>query len=154
MAKYKRKNYLINKPLQFAYMGIAIWLLLVSVLLIGTLTYYITLNTVLAQLESTQNLNIDAYQIVKTINSILSKRIGGLLVFLIILAGILEMFYLHRIAGPIYRIEKTLRDTAEGKKFIPIKLREKDFFKGLAEAANNFMELKKGEKTKEPLEET
>jgi len=49
--KYKRRNYLINKPLQFAYAGIAVWLLLIAIILVGTFTYYITLNTILNQLQ-------------------------------------------------------------------------------------------------------
>jgi len=52
----------------------------------------------------------------------------------------LGVYYLHRIAGPIYRIEKTVREMAEGKKVEPIRLRKKDFFKSLAEAVNKLIE--------------
>jgi len=137
--KYKRRNYLVNKPLQFAYAGIAIWLLLIAIILVGTFTYYITLNTILNQLQM-ENQLIDAYRIVSTINSILIKRIGFLLIFVILLALILEILFLHRIAGPIYKIEKTLNDIANGKKVQPIKLRKKDFFKSLAASVNKVIE--------------
>ena len=139
MKKYKRRNYLINKPLQFAYAGIGIWLLLIGIILIGSLIYYFTLNTLLTQLGAIENVPFDTYQLVKNINSIIAKKIGLFLIFLIIIAGILQIWYLHRIAGPMYRIEKTLKETLEGKKFIPIKLREKDFFKSLAETVNEIM---------------
>lgn len=151
MKKYKRRQYLINKPLQFAYAGIAVWLLLVGIILIGSFTYYITLNTILVQMETAGNIPFDAYQLVKTINSMLVKRIGLLLIFLIVVAGILEIWYLHRIAGPIYRIEKVLKEVMEGKEFTPIKLREKDFFKSIAETINKFMSCQeeRGKKTKD-----
>ncbi len=138
--KYKRrKNYLINKPLQFTYTGIAIWLLLIAIILVGTFTYYITLNTILNQLQM-ENQLIDAYKIVSKINSILIKRLGILLILVIFFAFILEILFLHRISGPIYRIEKTLNDIADGKKVQPIKLRKKDFFKSLAVSVNKVIE--------------
>ncbi len=42
--------------------------------------------------------------------------------------------------GPVYRIEKTLNEMAEGKRVYPVKLRKKDFFKSLAEALNRVIE--------------
>ncbi len=50
-----------------------------------------------------------------------------------LLAGV---FYSHRLAGPIYHIQKTLRDAADGKLVQPIVLRKNDEFKELAEAIN------------------
>jgi len=144
--KYRRRQYLVNKPLQFANAGIAVWLLLVGIILIGSFTYYITLNTILVQMETSGNIPFDAYQLVKSINSMLAKRIGLLLISLVVMAGILEIWYLHRIAGPMYRIEKTLKETLEGKEFTPINLREKDFFKPLAETINKFMSCQKEKK--------
>ena len=82
MKKYKRKNYLINKPLQFAYAGIGLWLLLIGIILIGSLTYYFTLNTLLTQIGATGNVPFDTYQLVKNINSIIAKKIGLFLIFL------------------------------------------------------------------------
>ena len=138
--KYKRrKNYLINKPLQFAYAGIAVWFLLIAIILVGTFTYYITLNTILNQLQI-ENQLVDANRIVSIINSILIKRIGILFTLVIFFALILEILFLHRIAGPIYRIEKTLNDIADGKEVQPIKLRKKDFFKSLATSVNKVIE--------------
>lgn len=150
MVKIRRRKYLINKPLQFAYSGIAIWLLLVGIILAGTLTYYITMNTILTRMESSSAFSVQAYQLVREINSLLSRRIGWLLAGLVVLTGGLEIFYMHRIAGPVYRMERTLREALEGKAFSPIRLREKDFFKGLAEALNRFMAFQqsKDEKVK------
>ena len=139
MKKYKRRKYLINKSVQFAYAGITIWLLLIATILVGTITYYLTLNTILTQIEAEKQL-IDAYAIVKNINLLLGKRIGILLGFIVIFTLILEILFLHRVAGPIYRIEKTLKDLAEGKQVNKIKLRKKDFFKSLAETTNQVID--------------
>jgi len=55
-----------------------------------------------------ENQLIDAYRIVSTINSILIKRLGILLIIVIFLAFGLEILFLHRIAGP--RWEKSTSD--------------------------------------------
>jgi len=137
--KFKRKQYLINKPLQFIYSGITIYLLLIGIIVVGIATYYITLNTILSQLEA-QGGMIQAYETVRNINILLAKRVGVLFLIVLVFTFILAVYYLHRIAGPVFRIEKTLNEMVEGKKVNPVRLREKDFFKSLAEALNKIIE--------------
>ncbi len=139
MRKNKRRRYLVNKPVQFIYSGITIYFILIVIVLVSGLTYYITLNTILTQLESESKF-INAYETIKNINSLLIRRIVFLILFLIILTFYLEIRFLHRIAGPLYRIEKILNEISEGKNVEPIKLRKKDFYKSLAEAVNKVIE--------------
>jgi len=145
--KFKRRRILINKPVQFVFSGITIYFILIVIIVVGGLTYFITLNTILSQLEI-ENKFINAYEIVKNINILLLKRTGFLILLLIILVFYLEVRFLHRIAGPLYRIEKTLKEISEGKDVEPIKLRKKDFYKTLADEVNKVIEyinkLKKG----------
>ncbi len=145
MKKCKRRKYLINKPLQFVYSGITIYLLLIGIIVVGIATYYITLDTILSQLEAQGGL-LQAYEIVRSINSLIAKRVGILLVTVMVFAFVLVVYYLHRIAGPVYRIEKTLNDMAEGKEVKPVVLRKKDFFKSLAESLNKVIEGQKERK--------
>ena len=137
--KFRRRNYLINKPLQFIYSGIMIYLLLIGIIVVGVGTYYLTFNTILIELETQGGLS-QAYEMVKDINLLILKRVGTMLVIVLVFAFGLGVYYLHRIAGPVYRIEKTIREMAEGKKVEPIRLRKKDFFKSLAEAVNKLIE--------------
>jgi methyl-accepting chemotaxis protein len=145
--KFKRRRILINKPVQFVFSGITIYFILIVIIVVGGLTYFITLNTILSQLEI-ENKFINAYEIVKNINILLLKRTGFHILLLIILVFYLEVRFLHRIAGPLYRIEKTLKEISEGKDVEPIKLRKKDFYKTLADEVNKVIEyinkLKKG----------
>ncbi|MCM8767035.1 MAG: hypothetical protein NC901_03110 [Candidatus Omnitrophica bacterium] len=135
----RRKRYLINKPVQFIFSGITIYLIIIVIMLVGGLTYYITLNTILNQLEI-ENKIINAYEIVRNINIILVKRIGILLSILIFLTFYLEIRFLHRIVGPLYRIEKVINEISEGKEVEKIKLRKKDFFKQFAETVNKLID--------------
>lgn len=140
MKKNRRRKYLINKPVQFIFSGITIYFIFVVIIIIGGLTYYITLNTILTQLEL-ENKFVNAYEIVKNINILLLKRIGLLIILLSILVFYLEIRFLHRIVGPIYRIEKILKELSEGKKVDPIKLRKRDFLKSFADTVNKVIEF-------------
>ena len=143
--KFRRRRYLINKPLQFIYSGITIYLLLIGIIVVGIATYYITLDTILSQLESQGGL-LHAYEMVRTINVLIAKRVGAMLVMVMVFAFVLAVYYLHRIAGPVYRIEKTLNEMADGKEVNLVMLRKKDFFKSLAEALNKLINQQKEEK--------
>jgi Na+/glutamate symporter len=45
----------------------------------------------------------------------------------------------HRVAGPLYRLEKDLDERIAGTKHGPIRLRQKDEFKALAERLNKLI---------------
>lgn len=145
--KFRRKRYLINKPLQFVYSGITVYLLLIGIMVVGMATYYITLDTILSQLEA-QGGMLQAYETVRNINLLLLKRISILFLIVMVFAFILAVYYLHRIAGPVFRIEKTLNEIAEGKKVDFVRLRKKDFFKSLAEALNKVISIIQKEEKK------
>ncbi|MBN1898207.1 MAG: methyl-accepting chemotaxis protein [Spirochaetes bacterium] len=49
------------------------------------------------------------------------------------------VFYSHRIAGPIYRLKKTLDAIASGHLNFMVRLRKKDKFKEMAEHMNNLI---------------
>ena len=60
----------------------------------------------------------------------------GIGIAISILAGV---FYSHRLAGPIYRIRRTLGEAYEGKSVKPIVLRQNDEFKELADDLNRLL---------------
>ncbi len=62
------------------------------------------------------------------------------IVFLFIWLVALELS--HRIAGPLFRLERELDDRITGKEQGPIKLRHSDEFKVLVEKINKFLEKK------------
>jgi methyl-accepting chemotaxis protein len=49
------------------------------------------------------------------------------------------LIYSHRIAGPLYKMEKGLNQIAEGDFNVDMKLRTKDEFKGLADSFNDMV---------------
>jgi len=65
---------------------------------------------------------------------------GGLPI--VILGAILQFRILHRVSGPLYRLEKSIQEAAVSGKLpkTPIILREKDFYNGLAKAFNQLVD--------------
>ncbi|OGS33505.1 MAG: hypothetical protein A2474_08725 [Elusimicrobia bacterium RIFOXYC2_FULL_34_12] len=57
----------------------------------------------------------------------------------VVLTGIFGLFFSHRLAGPAYKIQKTIEQHLQGEKVNPIILRKNDEFKDLAEAINKLL---------------
>lgn len=74
---------------------------------------------------------------VKFINTTLIFR----LLFVIPIIAVISLFLSHRIAGPIFRVERSLENMLEEKNLASrIKFRKKDELKELAEAINNVLD--------------
>lgn len=140
---YRRRTYLINKRIQFGYAGLVIWLMLNMALVVGAATYFTTLDTILEQMELAQGGAFNVYDVVSRINGILVYRLGIMFLALVAVSGLLEIFFLHRIVGPIFAIEKRLQEVVEGRAFQTIVLRKKDYFQGLADVVNDVMESRR-----------
>ena len=64
--------------------------------------------------------------------------INNLLV--LIVTGIIGLFYSHRIVGPVYRINRDLQRVLDGEAGVSVNLRGKDQFHGLAVRVNSLLE--------------
>ena len=63
--------------------------------------------------------------------------INNLIIILII--SVIGVFYSHRIAGPVFRMEKDINRVLQGEKGVVVKLRKKDKFKALADNINQLI---------------
>jgi len=61
---------------------------------------------------------------------------------IVVLGAILQFRILHRVSGPLYRLEKSVQEAVVSGKLpkAPIILREKDFYNGLAKAFNQLVD--------------
>jgi signal transduction histidine kinase len=127
-----RSHYLIKKKLQ---LGLAFRFLLLSVLFSIFIGFevYITIWPVVA--EAISGLSI----------ALVKKHILFRLIFfsipVIFVIVIGSIIFTHRIAGPLYRLEKTLDDLIAGKDVDIIRLRKKDEFQGLTQKLNEFIRI-------------
>lgn len=122
-----RKQYLIKKGVQLRFMIVII----VSMILIASVTWYSIYTAVMQTLYSQfhgENLALIKHAITY---KLLMRSL--LLIFAI---AIISVFISHRMAGPVYKFEQTIRALSQGKEVEEIRLRKRDEFYGLATAIN------------------
>lgn len=130
MAKFKRRQYFIDRPLQTKYIVLTILLLIMyTVLFVAILfiPYIIPLSAGYPIAEQTEA--------ARTILA-LHKSIWPAIGVVILIMSTLSIFITHKIAGPVYRFKKVLSEISDGNLDVSIKLRARDDLKDLAEDFN------------------
>lgn len=115
---FKRKCVIIDREFQFRYL--MTWLLMTMALLAG-----------LVLVSSTA---FFVFKVRAVNHLVLANAICAVLI------TVLSMRYMilhsHRISGPAFRLERTIRELADGRFTGHIKLRRKDYLQRVAEALN------------------
>ncbi len=126
-----RKQYIVSKKFQLKYAGTILLLMFVTA---GFCAYAIYYTTMISMGEKLANVYPQG-QLVDIVNSVnLKILVSMLIVSPLILA--LGIFLSHKIAGPVYRIEKTIGKMAQGDFSDRITLRKGDEMKSLADSIN------------------
>ncbi len=129
--KAMRRTFLINKKLQGKY----------ALMIGGVLTF------VLALMEAHAFLVIRMIQpefgdpvLLEPLKSLQLWMLASGLIFIIVIP-ILSIFISHKIAGPLFRFEKTLREALQSKGPVPpIHLRRGDELQSLADLINQLLD--------------
>lgn len=137
-AKYKRRNYFIDKEFQGKYIFNAFLLVTLGSILFALIFSFFSSNTL--------SIVYDNYHLkLGTTPGILLNKILSSQWLFIVLGGfaiaLLTLFFTHRIAGPFFRFEKTLDAMMAKDVSIRIFLRPKDQGKELAKKINQFNEM-------------
>lgn len=130
---YKRKNYFINKAFQTEFILKFCGLVIIGSLVFGIILYMLSKNALTTSFENSRLV------IKSTADYIFPGLLfGGLLVavFTAIAAGVVVMFMTHRIAGPMYRFEKYIKEIGLGRLDADLKIRKKDQFQNMVGALN------------------
>jgi len=138
----RRVHYLINKRMQLAFTARFLIVTVLFALFIGFLVY-VTIWPVASGFVPEDLIDLVQHQIfVRTILFLIPA------VFVIIAFSIIIS---HRIAGPLFRIERTIDEVVRGKDVEYIRLRKKDEheLKNLATKVNDLIALVK--KSREPM---
>jgi methyl-accepting chemotaxis protein len=137
----KRRIFLINKRFQFKYaLFTAAWVMILTMFypmliyqIFNYLIEYLSLDPMAAPFKDLQGTR---------------DRIIFLLVFLHLLfigiAGLISIFVSHRIAGPIYKMQKHMGEIKSGLWPSPVRFRKYDHFPELATSFNEMILTIKG----------
>ena len=132
----RRKRYLINRKLQFKYLLLVFLAMLVPTLVCGSAIYYLIWQTIAAEIAIPE-------AIVENLIPALYKVNLILLVALPIVFGVMlliSVYVSHKIAGPMYRLERELDKISSGDYSGRITLRSKDELKEIADKINTLLD--------------
>jgi len=133
MKQHRRRTFLIKTGLQLRYMGVIVTTMFMVALGVGWVIY----QTSWSRIVETPDLTIDKLaEIFDMVNRSLLQWIA---VFLVVIA-ILSIFVSHKIAGPVYRLERSAKIIASGDLTHSVKLRYGDELRELQDAFNSMAE--------------
>ena len=118
---WRRRQYLINKGLQFRYMS----LIIVSLVLVSAFLGWFVHQTTWGMLVE----RVTNQEAVRELSEIFTKvnlrLIPVILVFLIVISFV-SLFLSHSIAGPMYRLERYMKEVGQGRLSMQIRIRRTD----------------------------
>lgn len=132
---FRRRKYIIQKGLQFRYIGLVFGLALIASIVTGWTVFATGWHFLGEKLASVYPQGRLVY-VLRATNLALLRN----LLLISPLIFILGLLFSHRIAGPVYRISKTLEEIIKGNLGLKIKLREGDELVDLADMINRLTE--------------
>lgn len=143
-AGYRRKQYFIATRFQLKYVGLILALMFLTAAFCSYIVYYTSMLSMGEKLASVYPQG-RLISIVKAVNF----RILVSLILITPLVAMIGIFLSHRIAGPIFRMEKFLNGVAAGVLTERLILRKKDELMNLANGINNVVDSVKDSVLKE-----
>ena len=131
----KRKAKFIGIALQNKTLILVFAAAVIPTAIIAVCLYYLIFNMLAWQLGIPEAIAYNLVPVARKVNLIILIALPVALFIIWFMA--LELS--HRIAGPLYRLEKELNERIEGRKSGPIQLREKDELKALADKINRLI---------------
>ncbi|MBI4846720.1 MAG: HAMP domain-containing protein [Candidatus Omnitrophica bacterium] len=130
-----RKHFLVQRSLQFKYMSLVLFtILIVSGMIV--LTVYFTHWTLMTEKFGGVQMGIALDEVFKILNLFLAFEIP----IALIIAAFASVLLSHKIAGPVYRLQKVAYEVSRGDLTRNVRLRRDDELKNLSAAFNSVVE--------------
>lgn len=141
MAKLeRRKRYFIKRELQSRYLKLILVAIILPTFLFSACLYYLIFYLMAEQLGVPESIAYNLIPVLHKINLILVVGLPIISVAILFWGLIVS----HRIAGPVYRLEKDLERMEKGELGLRIKIRKKDELGSIAEGINRLLDKVQG----------
>ena len=133
------QSVLIHRPMQREFTFVMLGIMMTAAFAVGMVIHR-TLN----QLMEDAPITISRTTLERMIYDANSQLVVAsiLIIFLAVIAtGLFGIFFLHRVAGPVYRMGQVLKRMGGGEIPSEVHLRKRDFFKETAEELNRVIQL-------------
>ena len=142
---YQRKvgNIIIHRPIQREFTLVVIVLFMISMLAIGLIIHYTIREAAFG--GGFHFGKINPYEVLSEVSYQLILWVSCVLFATLMVIGFFGIFFLHRIAGPVYRFRQIFAKLNSGHIPHSIRLREGDFFNEVADEINRHLKWLAGE---------
>jgi methyl-accepting chemotaxis protein len=133
VAKIKRRQYFVQKDFQFKFILKFCIVLLIGIIISTGLLLLFSMNTLTSSFEQSRLIiKNTAFAIIPSV--FLSNLIT--LALITLLTIIVTLIISNKLAGPLFRFQKELKEISEGNLTQVIKLRKNDQITGMADSLN------------------
>jgi methyl-accepting chemotaxis protein len=129
-----RKNYFIEKKFQTKYALLTVLMLLTYTFLLLVVIFAPYVLTLFFDYPVVEK--ADAARVLLILDGTIWPWLGAIILFF----GVISIFISHKVAGPLFRLKKSVNQVSEGDLSVVIKLRKWDDLKDLAEHTNSLIE--------------
>ncbi len=137
--KPPRRQYLVNRHLQLTYSGFIVWIVGIGMVIAWLITYHTIWSYILTRVPQ----GIQLPQIIQEVNFRLFWTLVVPGFIILVLVGWWQIFLLHRIAGPAYRLKRTMSNMKQGTWPEEVRVRDRDFLKEVVEELNSLLNKEK-----------
>ncbi len=130
-----RKNYFIKKGLQTRFISTVFLIIALVIVIMSCNLYFFGL--FLGQDDKDGNYSKAVEQLQVDIKEKLADKLILLVLVNVVIVAMISLFFSHQIAGPIYKLEKTLAQINEGHLNVKFYFRQSDKLDELAELLNS-----------------
>ena len=131
--KERRRRIIVKKGFQARILVLMVAVALFTSVMVGSTIYSLTwyqINRLMSR-----GVDVSFTAIFQAVNRLLVLILPGVVLGVLLAA----IWFSHRIAGPLYRLGKTMRMVAQGELPPPIKFRKHDEFQDLADDFNTIL---------------
>lgn len=139
----KGKVYMINPEFQWRFMSYVILTVVMSVSIIFLSNYFFFEGFIAKGEELGLPKDHSFFILIKEQREAMTRIFFGVSAIISVIIGFWGLFFSHRIAGPLYRLNLYFREAAVDKdsKLRPLFFRENDFFQEIPDSINYYLNI-------------
>lgn len=137
--KRRLRGVLVHKPMQREFTLVIISLLIISALTIGFVIHSTIHEAMMG--GGYRFGKVTAYEVMSEVSYDLITRVSLVLFITVLAIAVFGIFFLHRIAGPVYRFRSVLHRITQGEIPGEFRLREGDYFLETMEDLNQVLNI-------------
>ncbi|MBI4042004.1 MAG: hypothetical protein HY391_00870 [Deltaproteobacteria bacterium] len=135
----RRKRILVNTYFQLKWAAYFVLIALVTTVIVGAAIYFITQGTANFLIAHGLHRSPDIFAYIGNQRALIYGSLAVIFLFLAVILFVAGVFLTHRVAGPLYALNRKMLEMAQGNYENTLRFRKKDEFRFLASSYNGLV---------------